>query len=223
MGDIVNYVTMKKDFHAFKVSMLYFSIIVLVSGLSTGIHEGISDYVIGRLTLNLQSNLFSAIMRMEVGFFDERKTGEITSRLTSDCTKIGDGLKDINTLLGSVVQIVVIVCFMIKLSWKLTLVTLIFLPVIALISAVFGKKYEKVSTSIQDTLAYANAAAEEAISSIRTVRSFAAEAFESDRYRKRLDRTKGLRRKRAFLEFWYGSCVEFADYITFILILYYGA
>ena len=87
---------------------------------------------------------------------------------------------------------------------------------------VFGKKYERISENIQDSLAHANASAEEAISSVRTVRSFAAEQAETCRYRKRLNKTLSLRKARSLLEFWFECCTEFTDLIIFVLVLYFG-
>ena len=109
-----------------------------LSGVARGFRASISDYTFGRFTLRLQGDLFANIMRLEIAFFNARKTGEITSRLTSDCTKIGDGLSNLNIFIRSIVQISVIIIFMVKLSWQLTLITLIMLPIIVMVSSGMG-------------------------------------------------------------------------------------
>ena len=122
-------------------------------------------------------------MRMEIGFFDVRKTGDITARLTSDWTKIGEGIRiKVNVFMRNLVKIIGILFFMIKIYWKLSIVTLVSIPVITIISEAFGKKYKKLAEHIQDSLAYANESAEEVVSSMRTVRSVSTETNEIDRY-----------------------------------------
>ena len=108
------------------------------TGVARGFRASISDYTFGRFTLRLQGDLFANILRLEIAFFNARKTGEITSRLTSDCTKIGDGLSNLNIFIRSIVQISVIIIFMVKLSWQLTLITLIMLPIIVMVSSGMG-------------------------------------------------------------------------------------
>ena len=159
--------------------MLYMALFTLFAGFASGmlclslfLQDISCDYRICCL-------LF--IMRMEIGFFDVRKTG--ASRLTSDWTKIGEGIRiKVNVFMRNLVKIIGILFFMMKIYWKLSIVTLVSIPVIAIISEAFGKKYKKLAEHIQDSLAYANESAEEVVSSMRTVRSFATETNEIDRY-----------------------------------------
>ena len=222
-GLVLNYLIIDKSEEKFKESMLYMALLTLLAAFSAGMRGGIFTYIFGRYTLRLQGTLFSSIMKMEIGFFDVRKTGEITSRLTSDCTKIGDGIGyNLNVFMRSIVQIIGILSFMIKLSWKLSIVMLVTLPVIAIISEIFGNQYQKVSEKVQNSLAHANASAEESVSSMRTVRSFAAEEVEVHRYTKRLNRTLSLRKKEGMLVAGYQWSTEVTDLIMLLLILYYG-
>lgn len=222
-GNVLNYIIIDKSLTKFKESMLYMALLALLAGFSAGMRGGILTYIFGRYTLRLQNTLFAKIMQMEIGFFDERKTGEITSRLTSDCTKIGDGIGfNLNIFMRSIVKMVGILFFMVKLSWKLTIVMFITFPVIGIISEFFGKKYQVISEKVQSSLAHANSCAEESISSIRTVRSFAAEEVETNRYAKRLSKTLSLYKTEGFLTAGYEWSLEITDLVMLLLILYYG-
>lgn len=222
-GEVVNFIVIEKSEGKFQKAMLYMALITLATGLASGFRGGMFHYVFARYDFRVQSLLFERIMHMEIGFFDVRKTGEITSRLTSDCTKIGDGITyNLNVFLRSIVKVIGCLFFMINLSVRLSIVTLISIPIIAIISELFGDMYRKLSEKVQNSLAFANETAEESISSMRTVRSFAAEDEEVKRYSSRLMKTYNLRKKESVLLCGYRWCTEVADLAMTLLILYYG-
>ncbi|KIH49353.1 hypothetical protein ANCDUO_20572, partial [Ancylostoma duodenale] len=79
--------------------------------------------------------------------------------------------KNLTMLFGSLI-------FMTTLSWRLSMITLITVPLIFLVNKVFGVWYDKLSEETQNSVAHANDVAEEVLSAIRTVKSFACERFE---------------------------------------------
>lgn len=141
-----------------------------------------------QVVADIRRQLFGHLMRLEVDFFESRKTGEVLSRLTSDVASVqavvsralAQLLNQSITLLGGLAVLFV-------LNWRLTLVMLAVVPPSVLIASLFGRALRQASTRFQDSLARANADAEEAIAGIRVVKSFTAEAFESRRYDVRVD------------------------------------
>ena len=222
-GQVVNYIIIDKSVEKFKKAMLYLALITILQGFAGGTRGGLFTLIKGRYVTRLQKKLFSQIMKMEIGFFDQRKTGEITSRLTSDCTKVGDrvGL-NVNSFLRNVVKVIGVLFFMMKISWKLSVITLVSIPVISIISEAFGEKYRKVAEKVQSSLAKANENAVEAIANIRTVRSFAAEEQEIQRYSERLNFAYKLYKQQGILVCVYRWSTEVTDLAMKLLILYYG-
>ena len=119
------------------------------------------------------------------------------------------------TLVGSLALMVV-------LNWRLTLVILVTVPVIALGTRYFGHVVRKLSREIQDKLADTTAIAEEAIAAIRVVKAFAREGFETDRYGGAVESLFGTARKRAVVvaAFWGG--VGFLFFLALVLIFWFG-
>ena len=222
-GQVVDYIIIDKSVEKFKKAMLYLALITILQGFAGGTRGGLFTLIKGRYVTRLQNQLFSHIMKMEIGFFDQRKTGEITSRLTSDCTKVGDrvGL-NVNVFLRNVVKVIGVLFFMIKISWKLSVITLVSIPVISIISEAFGEKYRKVAEKVQNSLAKANENAVEAIANIRTVRNFAAEEQEIQRYSERLNVAYKLYKQQGILVCVYRWSTEVTDLAMKLLILYYG-
>lgn len=140
-------------------------------------------YVGEGVVADLRRALFSHILSLSIRFFETRKTGEITSRLTADISTLQSAVSNVLvqlisqsvSLLGGVVVLLVI-------NARLTLVMLSVLPAVIIAGAVFGRRLRRISTNFQDQLAAANARAEEAIAGVRVVQSFTAEREESRRY-----------------------------------------
>ena len=129
-----------------------------------------------RIVAQLQCELFASILHQEVAFFDERKTGELTNRLASDTTvlqkavtvNISMGLRFLLSALGSI-------GILMWTSWKLTLLMLAVVPIVAVGAGIYGRMLRQISRKVQDSLAESTAIAEEAISGVRTVRTFVQE------------------------------------------------
>ena len=123
-------------------------------------------------------------MRLSPGFYTERRTGELTSRLSAD-------LAVLQTLMGSWIsegsrQTLFLVGGVVLLTLthpRLTATTLAVVPVVVGSALFFGRRLRKASTGVQDKVAEAMGMADEAFSQIRTVQSFVREAEETRRYR----------------------------------------
>lgn len=149
--------------------------------------------------------------------------GDVLSRLTSDTTQVSDLIsQNINIFMRNVIKAAGNFAFMCGMSWKLTLVTVMGFPFISFVSKIYGDYYkvgrrlrrrrtlqrgfasrpsssnrQKLTKEVQSTLAEANKVAEETISSMRTVRSFANEAGEAESYLSKLLLMFRLNRKQA--------------------------
>lgn len=151
-----------------------------------------------RISLRLRRTLFKALLNQDMGFFDKTKTGEITSRLTQDCERVADQVSyNVNIFSRTVIQIITMLCFMLRYSKDLTLLSFSIVPVIAILSKKVGSIMKGLSEETQKQKAEANAVAEEALSAIPTVRTFAGEHREDIRFFDKLKGFVDLEQKRA--------------------------
>ena len=110
------------------------------------------------------------------------------------------------------------------LSPKLALASFVIVPAIVGISKVFSDYMRTLSTETQDTLAEANATAEEVIAAVSTTRAFAAEGEEVTHYADGLTKYVGTVVRQAHLYFFYSSLTfTFLPYLTYCLILFFAA
>ncbi|CAL8262477.1 unnamed protein product [Boreogadus saida] len=222
-GKAIDGIVTQQSMEDFTQPLLKLSALAVASALAIGVRAGVFSLTLARLNLRLRNKLFRSLMRQEIGFFDGNHTGDITSRLTSDTTQVSDLVSiNVNVFLRSAVKAVGFFVFMFGLSWRLTLVTLMGFPFIAVVSKVYGDYYKRLTKEVQTSLAAANKVAEEVISSMRTVRSFACEEREADSYYSRLLVMYRLNRQQAlaFACFMWSSC--FSELALEVAILYYG-
>ncbi|XP_025914541.1 ATP-binding cassette sub-family B member 9 isoform X2 [Apteryx rowi] len=190
---------------------------------AAGIRGGVFTLVFARLNLRLRNCLFRSLVAQEMSFFDENRTGDVISRLTSDTTIVSDLVsQNINIFLRNVVKATGVIIFMFSLSWKLSLVTFMGFPIIMLVSDVYGKYYKKLSKEVQSALAKANNTAEETISAMKTVRSFANEEAEADVYWQKLQQVYKLNRREALAYTYYVWSSGLTLLVVQVSILYYG-
>ncbi|XP_048199028.1 ABC-type oligopeptide transporter ABCB9 isoform X3 [Perognathus longimembris pacificus] len=190
---------------------------------SAGIRGGIFTLIFARLNIRLRNCLFRSLVSQETSFFDENRTGDLISRLTSDTTMVSDLVsQNINVFLRNTVKVTGVVVFMFSLSWQLSLVTFMGFPIIMMVSNIYGKYYKRLSKEVQSALARASNTAEETISAMKTVRSFANEEEEAEVYLRKLQQVYKLNRKEAaaYMSYVWGSGLTLL--VVQVSILYYG-
>jgi ABC transporter fused permease/ATP-binding protein len=176
-----------------------------------------------RVVTKLRGDLYRSILEQEVAFFDERRTGELTSRLASDASvlqaavssNVSMGLRHLVTALGAV-------AFLFYTSPRLALVMLAIVPPIALGAVTYGRRVRRLAREVQDALAAANEVADEAISGLRTVRSFDAEGRETQRYGAALWKAFDAARRRIRAGSVFMGTAVGAGYAAVAVVLWYG-
>ncbi len=176
-----------------------------------------------RIVTRLRHQLYGSLVRQEIGFFDARRTGELTNRLASDTTVVQNAATvNVSMLLRHALMALGAVGIMAFTSWRLTLVMLALVPVAALGAVVYGRIARRLSRQVQDALAKSTEVAEETLSGIRTVRAFAREDAEDARYGEAVGKAYDLARERARYNAIFGGVAGFAGYGAISGVLWYG-
>ena len=200
--------------------------IVLLSAVQ-GVAVAMRSYLFNtsgeRTVTRLRNELFGSLLRQEVAFFDERRTGELTSRLGSDNTVLQSAVSaNISMLLRNIATVLGGVGFLFYTSPILTLLMLGIVPPVAIGAVVYGRRVRKLSREVQDSLARSNEVAEESLSGIRTVRAFAAEPAEGRRYQAAVDQSYELAKHRGKLASLFMGGASTAAYLSAAAVLWYG-
>ncbi|XP_067395735.1 ABC-type oligopeptide transporter ABCB9 isoform X1 [Emydura macquarii macquarii] len=222
-GLAIDGIVIQKSMDQFSTAVVIMSLLAIGSSFAAGIRGGVFTLIFARLNIRLRNCLFKSLVAQETSFFDENRTGDIISRLTSDTTIVSDLVsQNINIFLRNVVKATGVIVFMFSLSWQLSLVTFMGFPIIMLVSDLYGKYYKKLSKEVQNALAKANNTAEETISAMKTVRSFASEDMEANVYWEKLQQVYKLNKKEALAYTYYVWSSGLTLLLVQVSILYYG-
>ena len=89
-GQVINHIAIAPSTTKFQEAILIMSGITVISAVSAGLRASVLTIVDARLGITIRKVLFKSLLYQEIGFFDRMETGDLTSRLTSDTTKLQD-------------------------------------------------------------------------------------------------------------------------------------
>ncbi len=167
---------------------------------------------------DLRNDAFAHLIYMPMDFFNKSKVGDLTSRLSNDISQIQETLR--TTIAEFFRQIVIVlgsIVFLVFVSWKLSLIMLATVPVMAIIAVIFGRFIKKLSKKAQDYSAESTTIIEEALSGISNVKSFTNEIFTLNKYRKATQEIRDLNVKSGL---WRGAFVSFIIFCLFGAIVF---
>ena len=171
----------------------------------------------------LRRELFNRLLEMPPGFFADRRTGELTSRLTADIGmlqgvmshQIAEFSRQSLALVGSVIALFL-------MQPRLTLTALLVVPVVVFCAMFFGRRLRRISMGVQDKVADASAHADETFSQIRTVQSFVQEPAERKRYGDLVNTIIAAALRRAQVRGVFFGVITFATFAGVVVVLWQG-
>lgn len=204
------------------VLALLTAILVVQSALSFG-RTYLLNYVGEKLVADVRRDLYRHLLSLDVTFFANRRTGELTSRIASDVTAIQNSVT--LSLAEALRQVIVFVggtAFLFWIDWRLACLLLGLIPVLVVSFAFFGRSIRRRSTRVQDALAEATAILEETIAGVRTVQSFAREPYEVKRYESHITRSLREALGRALARGLFNAAIVFVLFGGFVGLLWYS-
>ncbi|MEY5002187.1 MAG: hypothetical protein RLZZ211_2223 [Bacteroidota bacterium] len=167
---------------------------------------------------DMRNDAFEKLVYMPMDFFNRQKVGELTSRVASDIAQIQEVLR--TTIAEFFRQIIIVfggIAFLFFISWKLSLIMLGTVPVMAIVAVFFGRYIRKLSKEAQDYIATSNSILEEALTGIANVKAFTNEWFLIGKYKKSTQYTRDLNVRSGI---WRGLFVSFIIFCLFGAIVF---
>ncbi|HRJ30795.1 MAG TPA: ABC transporter transmembrane domain-containing protein [Cyclobacteriaceae bacterium] len=177
-----------------------------------------------RTLADLRHGVFQKIIWLPLSFFDNRRIGELMSRITSDVGTLQDTFTvTLAELLRQSLTLIIGVGIIFFLAPQLTVFMLLTFPVLVVLALVFGKYIRKLSKKTQDKLAEANVVVEESLQSIHVVKAFTNELFELVRFKKSIGEVVKIAIQAARYRGLFVSFVIFALFGGIVAVGWYGA
>lgn len=222
-GKLIDILQTHYSWDDFLSAIILMTVFSFGSSFSAGCRGGLFMCAIGRFICRVKHQLFSCLLKQELGFFETTKTGDITCRLSTDTNLMARAVAlNVNVLLRTLIKTLGMLYLMFNLSWKLTVLTLMETPLTGLLQNIYDTHYQRLSKKVQDSIARANDAAEEAVSSIRTVKSFNAKKSEKWRYDEQLMDTHVIKTQRDTVRAVYLLVRRLTELGVKVAMLYYG-
>ncbi|XP_069602445.1 antigen peptide transporter 2-like [Ranitomeya imitator] len=207
----------------FLEAIIYMAVLTISSTISAGCRGGLFIFSMLRLTRRLRRLLFRAFIRQDIAFFETTKTGDISSRLSNDTSLVSRSIAaNVNITLRTLIKCVGHYLFMLSLSWRLTLLTFVSMPLISIVQSIYNKYHEDLVKKVQDSIARTSDLAKEIIESVKTVQSFAAEQEEVNRYEESLKKTHNLQMWRDMTRALYLLLIRIINLGSQVSMLCYG-
>ena len=177
-----------------------------------------------RSLASLRDALYAHVIRLDVGFFEKSRVGELISRLSADTevvqALIGSG---VSVALRSAVMLVGAAIAMVWTAPSLAGLTALVIPAVMLPILVFGRRVQKLSRASQDRLADAAAIANETLNASTAVKAYAREVIESNRYASAIYRALATARRRIGMRALLTMSVIVLVFGAITLVLWAGA
>jgi ATP-binding cassette, subfamily B, bacterial MsbA len=176
-----------------------------------------------RVMADLRLRLFNHLHTLSLSFYNERRTGELVSRLTNDVAAVRSVVtSDISTALSQLLTFIGALILILITNWRLTLFMFALVPLVMLFAIIYGRRLRSLSRSVQDQLANATTVIEESIAGVRVVQSFSREPYEMGRFRESIERTVSLAMRRIRLSASFGPLISFLGFSVVVSIFWYG-
>ncbi|MBR1695521.1 MAG: ABC transporter ATP-binding protein, partial [Selenomonas sp.] len=181
--DMVDKVLADKDMMMLYVICVSIVVVFLIRGIFYYGQSYLVSYIGQKVVIDVREVMFRKFQRMPMAYFDKHQTGETMSYITNDVSAIQSALVD--QLIEMVTEgsiLIGSIAMMIYLDWKLSLLTLVVIPLVGQAMKIFGRKLKRNGTVIQERAADITSLLQESISSIRVVKSFVREEYEIKRF-----------------------------------------
>ena len=221
--DMIDDVLMSKDMLMLNLIAAGILVVMFTRGVFYYGQSYLVSYVGQRVIIDVRSVLFRKFQKMPLSYYDRQQTGTVMSYITNDVSAMQSAIVD--NLIELVTESSILIgslAMMIYLDWKLSLLTLMTIPLVGFAMKIFGRKLKRSSTVIQERAAEITSLLQESISAIRVVKSFVRETYEIRRFEEQNWKNFQAAMKNVKLTSLLTPTVEFLAAIAVTFIVWFG-
>ncbi|MCY7384308.1 MAG: ABC transporter ATP-binding protein/permease [Microcoleus sp. CAN_BIN18] len=213
----------KGDLQGFGQIAALSAVIFLIRGTAQYGQDTLMAKAALTIALEIRKKVYAHLQHLNLGYFENAKTGDLSYRLTEDIDRIGEVVnKFFHQFIPCILQLIAVMGYMIYLNWQLTLGALIIAPLMAILIGWFGEKLLSYSRESQNRISDLSALLTEVFSGIRLIKAFVAEEYEISRFAEEAEqnrRAKYLSERIKALQF---VVVGFLEAMSVILLFFIG-
>lgn len=213
------------NFKSISPTLAILTVVIFIAGLITSALSGLLLGIFGENVVSkLRKQLWQKLLKMPVKYFDDVKTGEISSRLVNDTSQVKDLLAStLPNAMTSLLQFVGALVIMLAMDWRMTLLMFVAVPLVILVMLPVMNQSRKIGRVRQDELAKFASDSTDVLGEVRLVKSSNGEEHELAKGNRRIDNLYHVGRKEALINSITQPITNMLMMIMFLGILGYGA
>lgn len=158
--------------------------IFIVRGIATFLSTFFMGWVGRNVVMNFRQEMFKHLLKLPTAYFDRTTSGEILSKIIYNVEQVADASSDaLTVLVRETCTAVGLMIVMLSISWRLTFLFIVTVPLMAMVMHFVSKKMRMVSSRIQESMAKVTHVAEEAIEGQKVIKTFGGQTFETARFK----------------------------------------
>lgn len=190
-------------------ALVYFTLLILIIYIMKDLFSWLGEYEMGctrnKITRNIRYNMFSRFIRQDLSFFVHYKKGDLLSRISADVLEYDETvLRSIQTIINSIVVVLLYLVCLFYIDWSLTLITLILFPLVAVLTSTLSRKLKSNSKKLQAKNGELISDIEQTVAGLRIVKSLAAIDYVNDKFSKK-NHTYTLLRNKVYRKIYLAS------------------
>lgn len=220
---LLDEIFVKKDRWMLNIIPFALIMVFVLKGVFNYFSNSLLDILGQGIISDLRKNIFAHIHSLPLSFFHNTPTGELISRVISDSMLIQMAVsRALAGVFKDLFQVFGLVCVVMFLNWKLAIIALVFLPLAFIPVAHFARKFRKLSTTNQQTVAQVSNILHETITGHKIVKAFGMEQYEINRFSETVDRLFGIIKKDIKNNSLQGPIMELMGGLGITAIIWYG-
>ena len=184
----------------------------------------VADYsmtwVAQHVIADLRVKMFGSLLRLPTSYFGDNLSGRLMTRITSDVNGVSaSATVAITTVIRDSFSIIGLMGWLLYLNWKLTLITLVMIPVIAIVVRRFNGRIRGLARGLQSAQGDVQQVLQEAIEGQKVVKIFGGQSYEAKRFEKMIKQQRHLQMRSALASALQGPIVQFAAALSLSIIM----
>jgi ABC transporter fused permease/ATP-binding protein len=222
-GDVIDAAFTDKNVAELDQSTILLVAIFAIQAVFVFFRHYLMTWIGLRVVVDLQVEVYRHLVHMAQAYFHEKRTGELLSRMASDCTQLQDTVsQDLSMMLRNFVTLTGGVVILLWTNPYLTSIMLFVVPPLSLLTVWLGRRIRGLARVAQDRLAEANGGLQEGLAGIETVQAFTRETHETLRYRDAILEAFGMFVRRTIARASFMSVSSFLAFTTLAGIFWQG-
>ena len=202
---------------------VFMVLLYVVRGAGAYLGTYASAWVGNKVVMDLRDRMFRRMLALPLGYFHDNTTGNLISRFTFDAAQVtGAATNVVTVLIKDSVTLVGLLAYLLYIDWKLTLLSLIMVPPIALVVRYFNVRLRNMSRKTQDAMGDITQVLQETVECNKVVKIFGGQEYEARRFAATSNRLRSFSMKQTAAAAGNVPIVQLLAAIAVAVVVYYA-